>query len=116
LATTSTQRAQALELLGARSIMRLKDFAAQGIGPEALSRLVREGVVVRPEIPATGCPVIVNTSFNIRGEPIVGSPEDVSRGFMGTDIEMLAVGNCYLRKENHHQQKRANYKDLFALD
>jgi predicted transcriptional regulator of viral defense system len=48
LATTSTQRAQALELLGVRPMMRLKDFAAHGIGPETLARLVREGIVVRP--------------------------------------------------------------------
>src|SRR5688572_26006808 len=44
----------------------------------------------------TGCPVIVNTSFNVRGEPIVGSPEDAFRCFMGTEIETLAVGNCFL--------------------
>ena len=48
MATTSTQRAQTLKLLGARSMMRLKDFAAHGIGPETLARLVREGIVVRP--------------------------------------------------------------------
>ncbi|HQY46421.1 MAG TPA: carbamoyltransferase, partial [Usitatibacteraceae bacterium] len=43
---------------------------------------------------ATGCPVLVNTSFNVRGEPIVGSPEDAFRCFMGSDIETLAIGNC----------------------
>jgi carbamoyltransferase len=48
----------------------------------------------------TGCPVIVNTSFNVRGEPIVGSPEDAFRCFMGTEIERLAVGDCWLKKEN----------------
>jgi predicted transcriptional regulator of viral defense system len=48
LATTSTQRVQTLKLLGARAIMRLKDFTAQGIDPETLARLVREGIVVRP--------------------------------------------------------------------
>lgn len=48
MATASTQRAQAVELLGTRSMMRLKDFAAHGIGPETLARLVRDGVVVRP--------------------------------------------------------------------
>ena len=48
----------------------------------------------------TGCPVIVNTSFNVRGEPIVCTPEDAFRCFMGTEIEVLAVGNCYLRKED----------------
>ena len=47
----------------------------------------------------TGCPVLVNTSFNVRGEPIVCTPEDAFRCFMGTDIERLVVGNCLLAKE-----------------
>ena len=47
----------------------------------------------------TGCPVLVNTSFNVRGEPIVCTPEDAFRCFMGTEIESLAIGNCLLRKE-----------------
>ena len=46
----------------------------------------------------TGCPVIVNTSFNVRGEPIVCSPADAFRCFMGTDLDCLAIGNCFLRK------------------
>jgi carbamoyltransferase len=48
----------------------------------------------------TGCPVIVNTSFNVRGEPIVGSPEDAFRCFMNTQIEALAIGNCFLKKDS----------------
>ena len=48
----------------------------------------------------TGCPVLVNTSFNIRGEPIVGSPEDAYNCFMGTEMDVLVIGNCYLSKEN----------------
>src|SRR4026208_256476 len=48
----------------------------------------------------TGCPVILNTSLNVRGEPIVCTPEDSFRCFMGTEIETLAVGNCLLRKEH----------------
>src|SRR5262249_19231413 len=47
----------------------------------------------------TGCPVLVNTSFNVRGEPIVATPEDAFRCFMGTEIEVLMAGNCFLRKE-----------------
>jgi carbamoyltransferase len=47
----------------------------------------------------TGCPVIINTSFNVRGEPIVCTPEDAFRCFMGTEMEALAIGNCFLRKE-----------------
>src|SRR4029079_225840 len=54
----------------------------------------------------TGCPVVVNTSFNVRGEPIVGTPEDAFRCFMGTEIEWLAVGNCLLRKESQDQAPR----------
>ena len=64
----------------------------------------------------TGCPVIVNTSFNVRGEPIVCTPEDAFRCFMGTEIEVLAVGNCYLRKEQQDPALRRNYENEFELD
>jgi len=64
----------------------------------------------------TGCPVIVNTSFNVRGEPIVGSPEDAFRCFMGTGIETLAIGRCFLRKEDQDPGLRIDYKDRFELD
>jgi carbamoyltransferase len=64
----------------------------------------------------TGCPVIVNTSFNVRGEPIVGSPEDAFRCFMGTEIERLAVGNCWLRKEVQDPALKQNYESRFELD
>jgi carbamoyltransferase len=64
----------------------------------------------------TGCPVIVNTSFNVRGEPIVGSPEDAFRCFMGTEIETLAVGNCFLRKEQQNPALKQNYENAFELD
>ena len=64
----------------------------------------------------TGCPVLVNTSFNVRGEPIVGSPEDAFRCFMGTEIEALAVGNCFLRKEAQNPALKQNYEHKFELD
>lgn len=64
----------------------------------------------------TGCPVIVNTSFNVRGEPIVCTPEDAFRCFMGTEIETLAVGNCYLRKEDQDPALKLNYETAFELD
>jgi carbamoyltransferase len=64
----------------------------------------------------TGCPVLVNTSFNVRGEPIVNTPEDAFRCFMGTEIELLAIGNCLLRKENQDPSLKLNYKDAFELD
>ena len=64
----------------------------------------------------TGCPVIVNTSFNVRGEPIVCTPEDAFRCFMGTEIEALAVGNCFLRKEDQNPALKRNYSESFELD
>jgi carbamoyltransferase len=64
----------------------------------------------------TGCPVIVNTSFNVRGEPIVCTPEDAFRCFMGTEIERLAVGNCFLHKEQQDPSLRQNYEQAFELD
>ena len=64
----------------------------------------------------TGCPVIVNTSFNVRGEPIVGSPADAFRCFMGTEIETLAVGNCFLRKEDQDPALKQRYEAGFELD
>ncbi len=64
----------------------------------------------------TGCPVLVNTSFNVRGEPLVSTPEDAFRCFMGTDIEVLAVGNCLLRKEEQDQSLKLSYENQFELD
>lgn len=64
----------------------------------------------------TGCPVVVNTSFNVRGEPIVCTPEDAFRCFMGTGIEALAVGNCLLRKEDQDPKLLLNYETAFELD
>jgi carbamoyltransferase len=64
----------------------------------------------------TGCPVIVNTSFNVRGEPIVCTPEDAFRCFMGTEIEVLAIGNCLLIKDEQNEQLRQNYTNIFEQD
>ena len=64
----------------------------------------------------TGCPVIVNTSFNVRGEPIVCTPEDAFHCFMGTGIEALAIGNCFLRKEDQDPALKQNYETAFELD
>jgi carbamoyltransferase len=60
--------------------------------------------------------VIVNTSFNVRGEPIVGGPEDAFHCFMGTEIETLAVGNCFLVKDRQDPALRQNYEHKFELD
>lgn len=64
----------------------------------------------------TGCPVLVNTSFNVRGEPIVCSPEDAFNCLMGTDIDFLVVGNCIMRKEEQNQALLKDYKNAYELD
>ena len=64
----------------------------------------------------TGRPVLVNTSFNVRGEPIVCTPEDAFRCFMGTGIEALAIGDCYLAKEDQDPALRRSYEGAFELD
>ena len=64
----------------------------------------------------TGCAVLVNTSFNVRGEPIVCTPEDAFRCFMGSEIDMLVVENCRLRKEDQNPALKLDYKDAFELD
>jgi carbamoyltransferase len=64
----------------------------------------------------TGCPVLVNTSFNVRGEPIVCTPEDAFRCFMGTEMETLVAGNCVLVKAEQDASLAQDYKDRFDLD
>lgn len=64
----------------------------------------------------TGCPILVNTSFNVRGEPIVSSPEDAFRCFMGTEIDMLVVGNCVLHKKEQPASLRQSYEGIYELD
>ena len=64
----------------------------------------------------TGCPVLVNTSFNVRGEPIVRTPEDAFRCFMGTELDALAVGNLYLKKSDQNSALKLDYKNAFKLD
>ena len=64
----------------------------------------------------TGCGVLVNTSFNVMGEPIVCTPGDAFKCFMGTDIEMLVIGNCVLWKEQQEESLTENYKEMYKLD
>ncbi|MFL5033149.1 MAG: carbamoyltransferase C-terminal domain-containing protein, partial [Xanthobacteraceae bacterium] len=64
----------------------------------------------------TGCPVLVNTSFNVRGEPIVCSAKDAFRCFMGTEIENLVIGNCFLEKDAQDPALKLDYKNAFELD
>lgn len=64
----------------------------------------------------TGCPVLVNTSFNVRGEPIVCTPGDAFRCFMGTGIEVLVIGKCLLQKQKQDQLLAENYRTKYDRD
>ena len=64
----------------------------------------------------TGCPVIVNTSFNVRGEPIVNTPTDAFNCFMGTELDYLVIGNCILDKSNQNPNLKKDYTKEFELD
>jgi carbamoyltransferase len=60
--------------------------------------------------------VLVNTSFNVRGEPIVCTPEDAFGCFMGTEMDRLVIGDCFLRKEDQNAALKHDYKEKFELD
>ena len=64
----------------------------------------------------TNCPIIVNTSFNVRGEPIVNTPQDAFNCFMGTNLDFLVIGNCVLDKNKQDKNLLSNYKNKFKLD
>jgi carbamoyltransferase len=64
----------------------------------------------------TGCPVLVNTSFNVRGEPIVATPEDAFRCLMGTEIELLVVGNAVMDKAAQDPKLALDYRNAYELD
>ena len=64
----------------------------------------------------TSCPVLVNTSFNVRGEPIVNTPTDAFRCFMGTGLDKLVIGNCFLSKNEQDTNLKKDYKNQFELD
>ena len=64
----------------------------------------------------TNCPVIVNTSFNVRGEPIVNTPLDAFNCFMGTELDKLVIGNCYLDKKSQNSSLKKDYTKEFELD
>jgi len=64
----------------------------------------------------TGCSVIVNTSFNVRGEPIVNTPQDAYNCFMGTELDVLVIGNCYLRKQDQNSSLKKDYAKKSKLD
>ena len=64
----------------------------------------------------TNCPVLINTSFNVRGEPIVNTPKDAFNCFMGTELDNLIIGNCFLEKEKQSKNLFVDYKNKFELD
>ena len=64
----------------------------------------------------TGCPIIVNTSFNVRGEPIVNTPKDAFNCFMGTELDYLVIGNCILDKNKQDPKLKINYTNKYELD
>ena len=64
----------------------------------------------------SGCPILVNTSFNVRGEPIVCTPEDAFRCLMGTEIEMLVFGRCVLHKHAQNPNLKLDYRNVFDPD
>ena len=64
----------------------------------------------------TNCPVLVNTSFNVRGEPIVNTPKDAFNCFMGTELDKLVIGNCYLDKTKQKKELKKDYTKEFELD
>ena len=64
----------------------------------------------------TSCPVLINTSFNVRGEPIVNSPTDAFNCFMGNELDFLVIGNCFIDKKKQKQHLKKNYKNKYELD
>ena len=80
----------------------------------SLRNIININVIKFKEL--TNCPVIANTSFNVRGKPIVCTPEDAFRFFMSTGLDLLVIGNCILKKQEQDETLRIDYKDKFALD
>ena len=64
----------------------------------------------------TGCSLLVNTSFNVRGEPIVNTPTEAFNCFMGTELDSLFIGNCFLKKSSQDPKLKKNYSNIFDLD
>ena len=91
------------------------DYSARVQTVEAHSNPLFHALITRFKA-LSGCPIVVNTSFNVRGEPMVCTPEDAFRCFMGTEIDVLVVENCYLDKSDQDQSLKMNYKSAFELD
>src|SRR5260370_1229676 len=92
------------------------EFGPRALGGRSILGDPRSPSMQKPLKEKTGFSVLVNTSFNVRGEPIVCTPEDAFRCFMGSEIEVLVVGNCLLRKEDQDPALKLDYKNAFELD
>ena len=91
------------------------DYSARVQTVEAHSNPLFHALLTRFKA-LSGCPIVVNTSFNVRGEPMVCTPEDAFRCFMGTEIDVLAIGNCLLEKEDQDPALKRDYAGDFELD
>ncbi len=91
------------------------DYSARVQTVEAHSNPLFHALITRFKA-LSGCPIVVNTSFNVRGEPMVCTPEDAFRCFMGTEIDVLAIGNCLLEKEDQDPALKRDYAGDFELD
>ena len=104
--------------MGLRSQTRPRNGDRQG-EPHIMGKVLPSERLLKQFEEKTGCPVIINTSFNIRGEPIVCTPEDAYRCFMATDMDALVVENCLLIKEEQpdaEDHSREAYLGQFSLD
>ena len=85
----------------------------QTVNEETTSRYYR---LIKKIKEITNCPVVINTSFNVRGEPIVNTPFDAFNCFMGTELDKLVIGNCYLQKNKQSPDLKRDYTKEFELD
>ena len=94
--------------------LRVKAVQRTGVLDESKEELYDIYCFLAKEI--TGCPILVNTSFNVRGEPIVNTPEDAFNCFMGTELDKLVIVNCYLDKKDQNKSLKKDYSKEFELD
>jgi len=117
-----SERDQALFEIGKLNVVRSTIYAVTHVDCSARIQTVhartnpRYHALISRLKELTGCPVIVNTSFNVRGEPIVCTPEDAFRCFMGTEVKMLVIGNAVLLKDDQDPALKQDDKDSFELD
>jgi carbamoyltransferase len=117
-----TAEEQALFGIDKLNVARSEIPAVTHVGYSARIQTVSEGSnplfyrLLKAFKAKTGCPVLVNTSFNVRGEPIVCTPEDAFRCFMGNELDLLVIGNCVLRKAEQDPALKRDHSAAFELD